>query len=1458
MYLSGIARVVCLSPRMPTNTPQIEVRVTNDGLNFSNPLTFTYQLAPPIITGILPAVSINAGGIPITVEGQNFVDSSNLTCFFGNLGWTNGTWVKYYGYGDRLICPSVATTWVGSVWFRISNDLITVSNSLPFEYIPTRQAWMRGLSPLAGYTRGGTVVTIYAEDFVVGDFFYCKFGSILVKPMSWDAQRVFCAAPPSNQSGQISVSISNDGKNWSGALPFVYVSSTSSLTLSKVSPSSAIVLGGSMIQINASWINVDEFVTYMKAQCLFNVMEATDAILVYNPQQASVSCRVPPIWASDSINASVSLMLDGVPVNNSLNITISPVPTPQITSFWPTVLPVQGGLPITVVGTKMLAGDNIRCNFEGQDHNVYAAPILINPDGLSIVSCVAPSPARAGTYQLTIDDGFTVSAPQNITFIVPTPTLVSVTPIWAALENPAISVMVYGAKFLSGYGLSCIWNGSAVDGVLQSNVSKGRTDYFVVCPLPLKLKAGVYSLTVSNGGMVSNSLAFTVYNRSNYWVPKLTSASPDYDWTLGGTPVIITGKNFINSTYLRCLWDLYAPVVAEYISETSVRCITPAVNFHRVYNLSVSNNASTYSAPIPFTYNPVPSPIIVGYYPNKATVFGGGSVIINATDVLPNPQMNCYFAPTYIVPATLLYMVNVTSNVTTNSTNGSKPQNKTIVTTVYTVSCPIPPSSAPVVVKLYFGSNKINYSLPITIEYRIPAPITRYVSPNHGFLTGGTKVLITGERFFNTPGLMCRFGTVLVNATIIPNRNDSLLTCISPPATHPGVVNLYVTNDNKNFSYPLQFTYYVPPPKLTGIIPQRDTVLGGTVVTAFGSKFMSMYDLVCKFGVAEPVPAKIVETDPTTGYGITITCVAPRYLYLTDANFRVSNDGLYFSEPPLKFHYQMIVPNITGISPSSDLVYGGTEITITGSNFFPLGFLCQFNNTIVTAGIVVGTNFSSAICPVPRLEEAENITSPIKIQFSVWNNNTVPSNNVTFTYSPVPIPKISSISPTTGYVYGGVLVVITGVDYVPNERLSCRFVNGNQTNDVEASIVEFSNNTKLTCTTPAADRKSVALVTVTNNGRNFSNALNFNYLVPVPTISSVDPSSASILGGTNVTVTGKDFVSSTLSRCRFTDKLTGSFGESPAKFVDAQTLICPVPKSTRIGAALLSVTNDGDQYSNQIAFTYLEIPTPTLVSISPSSISITGKVNVTITGSNFLDLPLLSCHFGPLGTVSAILLAETGQVICLAPPSQTAAIINIAVTNDGRSFSNSLPLSYTIPTPLLSSVFPTTVDTNGGVNVTLVGQDFLQISTLICNFGTTPAVNRLAVFVNQTTILCLAPPSSFPQQISLRVTNDGLHYSNIVSLTYVLPVPAIQTMVPVSGPTIGGTRVTITGKNFLQSRTLSCLFGSYGRVMGLVVAQTSLTQITCISPPAPRSGPVDVSVSNDAITYSNNITFTYQ
>jgi hypothetical protein len=95
-------------------------------------------------------------------------------------------------------------------------------------------------------------------------------------------------------------------------------------------------------------------------------------------------------------------------------------------------------------------------------------------------------------------------------------------------------------------------------------------------------------------------------------------------------------------------------------------------------------------------------------------------------------------------------------------------------------------------------------------------------------------------------------------------------------------------------------------------------------------------------------------------------------------------------------------------------------------------------------------------------------------------------------------------------------------------------------------------------------------------------------------------------------------------------------------------------------------------------------------------------------------------------------------------------------------------------------------------------------------------------------------------------TTYGLGFKNyLAGLTPPAPVPTVATVAPNSGPTAGGTVVTITGTNF--SGATAVKFGAAAAATFTVI---SATQITATSPAG--SGSVDVTVTNAAGTSATN------
>lgn len=79
-------------------------------------------------------------------------------------------------------------------------------------------------------------------------------------------------------------------------------------------------------------------------------------------------------------------------------------------------------------------------------------------------------------------------------------------------------------------------------------------------------------------------------------------------------------------------------------------------------------------------------------------------------------------------------------------------------------------------------------------------------------------------------------------------------------------------------------------------------------------------------------------------------------------------------------------------------------------------------------------------------------------------------------------------------------------------------------------------------------------------------------------------------------------------------------------------------------------------------------------------------------------------------------------------------------------------------------------------------------------------------------------------------------------------------MLPSTGPVIGGTNVTVTGTNFVNSPLLACMFGS----QPVSARWISTTQMWCLSPPE-QPIVVAVEVSNNYQQFTtNNVSFSYQ
>lgn len=164
-------------------------------------------------------------------------------------------------------------------------------------------------------------------------------------------------------------------------------------------------------------------------------------------------------------------------------------------------------------------------------------------------------------------------------------------------------------------------------------------------------------------------------------------------------------------------------------------------------------------------------------------------------------------------------------------------------------------------------------------------------------------------------------------------------------------------------------------------------------------------------------------------------------------------------------------------------------------------------------------------------------------------------------------------------------------------------------------------------------------------------------------------------------------------------------------------------------------------------------------------------------------------------------------------------------------------IKATNPAPTASGITPATGSQTGGTVVTITGTGFLAGATV--KFGGTSATN---VSVTSATSIQATAPAHAAGKVDVVVTNTDNQSATLTqAFTYTPPAPTISSINPATGPTTGGTAVTITGTNFQSGATVT--IGALPATNVTVVSATSITALTPLGPISQQLA-VDVVVTN--------------
>ena len=489
---------------------------------------------------------------------------------------------------------------------------------------------------------------------------------------------------------------------------------------------------------------------------------------------------------------------------------------------------------------------------------------------------------------------------------------------------------------------------------------------------------------------------------------------------------------------------------------------------------------------------------------------------------------------------------------------------------------------------------------------------------------------------------------------------------------------------------------------------------------------------------------------------------------------------------------------VSSITPDNGIVTGGTAVTITGTLF-----------TGATA-VVFGT-VSQPVFTVVDPTTITCVTPPGITYGPVFVNVTSPSGTSTdnpaavFTYWRTPI--VTSLVPATGPDTGGTpLVRVNGQGFTGATAVLFDGVPG--------TGLIFTSDIRVDAYPPAHAPAVVHVQVVTPHGTSTATSADeFTYTSDIPTITSLSPNEGPIAGGTTVTITGTNLDTATA----LTIDGINVFGSI---IVDSPTQVRFTTPAHAIGSVTVVLTNSGGSANASFLY-YAPL---TITSLTPDHGPSSGGTTVVVAGSGFTGATAVS--FGITNGTSLHVTSDAQLEI--TSPVHAAGATGVTVTNS-RATSSPSTFTYEAPAPDITLLTPNEGLAAGGTTVDILGSNIDSTTSVTVDGSSVSFIQIDSTHVRFTT------PAHAVGVVSIVLTTAG--GSDSLPFTY-YRLCTVTNVAPVSGSTLGGTSVTVTGTGFLGTTDVK-----FGVTSGTGLHVTSDTQLE-ITTPAHVAGVVDVRVTN--------------
>ena len=1289
------------------------------------------------------------------------------------------------------------------------------------------------------------------------------------------------------------------------------------ITLTSIVPNSGPLTGNTRVLVRGTNLEPSDQTPLCKFGRKSGVVEGTFVKCSPSPRQPGepeptsaektencIECHFSPVVSeSDLVPFTVTVKGDFSDVVNSLEFEYF-LP-PAIDYIVPMYGPRNGGTTVTIYGRNFIDFDQfLRCSF-----GVKSVPAKFISS--SVLQCVSPYSdviLTAQPFKVTMNDQQNTF--ENIDYyFYPKQDITKYSPVRLPLSG--------GILEIEGQYLDPFFNDDKVDNHNNTFCKFGK-DYYInatvisdskvtcVAPPSTIPRVQIVDLVLNNADFKLNPQDWTDTHLPFEYVAELVvySIEPTSGPMVGNTDITINGNNFNSSSTFTCQFGSKV-ITGTYIDSTKVICVAPPVDNPGAINVSVSINGVQYGTPMRFYfYSPGEVTRITptcgprtGY--TQLRVLGKDFIAIN-----PN-KVRCIFGNLEQTPATI---ISETEILCDSPSIYQKPYKQDIFNVTVTLNGETQAKSP---------SGQVNFAY---YDFQSINSITPNFGPVTGKTLA--TIIGEGFKQKNVCNVTLRFGTVeflpksFNDTAIVLETPEMEVPGISVVQISLNGHDFTEYDGSKNvggskFEKARTEFYYQSSPLPTGFSPSGGPSTGGSLFDIYGAGFGSEGEPIYVKFVDYKNKSEIVTILCNDVELNKITCVSPKAPSGTKALILVSRNGQNFVQVSDNFYLFYSSPVILSISPNIGPVKNivGGNITVNGKDFICATSDCEdltcrygtFPYPLFLKGYY--KDVKTVLCPIISYSRPEVITIEITMNGKDFTNNGV---NYTFFDA-----FVLSASPRFFTERGGTNVTVHGFGFAnTGNELKCRLGNVDKPLLCKGKPCEFPakfvSDTKMICVMPpkseitykgseeplTTDDISIE-VSVKDNVFTTSD-VKIRYFQE-PNYLKISPSQGPANGGTNIIFEtdfhwgsqSKEFLTrNAVVKCRFykgSNSITtdGSILVYPFLSAgDPNAISCLSPPWPTAETVNIDLTINEVDWVSVFTFKYINRLSGSL--IYPACGPNRGETKVTIQGTGFNDYSNLHLKWGTEtrpANIETVFSDSSSTLTGFAPRTRQDwthggfVYVEIGINIELEMAGNT---SYTVydeytrnrlqyfyyKEPSLHYLYPRGGTSDGGTVVFISGEWFMNVDSVNCyprcKFGD---ILVPAEFVNTVKVRCVSPPKppGGDNVVDVELSFNGEEWTERHLKFIYFKVPIIYSISPISGPSIGGTRIAISGANFTSDalpEEFKCRFtpiNSNEKVRYIPAEFHNEKLIYCSLPPGWTTGSqVKIDVTFNGIDYTNS------